>query len=116
MYVLMCTSLPPHLHGVSGHVHRVRGPVGVVLLLASRALLFVDGVTLRLGQAQEAADHGQVLPQRTVLRAGVLLPAQKLTQPALYRKETTERFSLTLHFNCCTHTERNPDQGRRVYP
>lgn len=55
----------------------------VVVLLPGAALLLVDGVALGLGEAQEAADHGEVLPQRPVLRRGILLPAQQLTEPAL---------------------------------
>lgn len=63
-------------------MHEVRRPLAVVLLPGA-ALLLVDGVALALRQAEEAADHGQVLPQRPVLRRGVLLPAQQLTEPAL---------------------------------
>ena len=80
-----------HLQGVGGHVDHVRGSLGVVLLLllllAGSALLLVDGVALPLRQAEEAADHGQVLPQRAVLRGRLLLPAQQLAQPALRARE-----------------------------
>lgn len=62
-----------------------RQSVRAVLLLrrGTAALVFVDGVSLGLRQAQEPADHAEVLPQGPVLWAGVLLPAQQLTQPAL---------------------------------
>ena len=80
-----------HLQGVRGHVDHVRGSLGVVLLLllllAGGALLLVDGVALPLRQAEEAADHGQVLPQSAVLRGRLLLPAQQLTQPALRTRD-----------------------------
>lgn len=58
--------------------------VGAVLLCRCvAALLLIDEISLGLGQAEESADHAQVLPQGPVLRAGILLPAQQLTQPAL---------------------------------
>lgn len=47
------------------------------------ALLLVDGISFSLGQAEEAADHAQILPQGPILWAGILLPTQQLTQPAL---------------------------------
>lgn len=55
------------------------------MLLCRRvvALLLIDGVSFVLGQAEEPADHAQVLPQGPVLWTGVLLPTQQLTQPAL---------------------------------
>lgn len=49
-------------------------------------LLLVDHVPLVLGEVQEAADGAQVLPERAVLGAGVLLPAEQLAQPALGRE------------------------------
>lgn len=59
-------------------------PVSAVLLChCVVALLFIDGISFSLGQAEEAANHAQVLPQGPVLRAGVLLPTQQFTQPAL---------------------------------
>lgn len=61
----------------------------VVVLLPGAALLLVDGVAFHLGEAQEAADHGEVLPERPVLWRGILLPTQQLTEPAL--KEELER-------------------------
>lgn len=54
-----------------------------MVLLPGAALLLVDGVALGLGEAQETADHGEVLPECPVLWRGILLPAQQLTQPAL---------------------------------
>ncbi len=63
-------------------MHQVRRPLAVVLL-PSAALLLVDGVAFALGEAQEAADHGQVFPQRPVFRRWILLPTQQLTEPAL---------------------------------
>lgn len=91
-------------------VAQQRQPVGAVLLLDRRrhrvaALLLVDGVPFGLGQAEEAADHAQVLPQGAVLGAGVLLPAQQLAQPALPGRRLhlvdgtkTRGDSETLHF------------------
>lgn len=59
-------------------------PVGAVLLSRRvAALLLVNSISFSLRQAEEAADHAQVLPQCSVLRARVLFPAQQLTQPAL---------------------------------
>ncbi len=55
----------------------------VVVLLPGAALLLVDGVTFGLGEAQEAADHGEVFPEGPVLRGRILLPTQQLTEPAL---------------------------------
>lgn len=55
----------------------------VVVLLAGAALLLVDGVTFGLREAQEASDHGQVLPECSVLWRRILLPAQQLTEPTL---------------------------------
>lgn len=69
-------------------MHQVRRPL-VVVLLPGAALLLVDGVAFDLGEAQEAADHGEVLPERPVLWRGILLPTQQLTEPAL--KEGLER-------------------------
>lgn len=61
-----------------------RKPVGAVLLhRRAAALLFIDGISFSLGQAEEPADHAQILPQGPVLWAGILLPTQQLTQPAL---------------------------------
>lgn len=59
-------------------------PVNAVLLCSHvAALLFVDGISFILGQAEEAADHAQILPQRPVLWTGFLLPTQQLAQPSL---------------------------------
>lgn len=64
-------------------------PVSAVLLCRRvAAFLFVDGISLSLGQAEEAADHAQILPQGPVLWVGILLPTQQLTQPALQGKVT----------------------------
>lgn len=76
-------------------MHQVRRPF-VVVLLPGAALLLVDGVALHLGKAQEAADHGEVLPQSPVLWSRILLPAQQLTQPAL---QEGEGFSKVRHFD-----------------
>ncbi len=52
-----------------------RKPVSALLLRRrAAALLFIDGISFSLGQAEEAADHAQILPQGPVLRAGILLP------------------------------------------
>lgn len=64
-------------------------PVGTVLGSHAAALLLIDSISLNLGQAEESTDHAQVLPQRAVLWAGILLPPQKLTQPALQNHTTT---------------------------
>lgn len=78
---LLILSLCPHQCAV---VAEQVEPVGAVLLSRrAAALLLVYGVSLGLRQAEEAADHAQVLPQCSVLGAGVLFPAQQLTQPAL---------------------------------
>lgn len=64
-------------------------PVDAVLLSRRvAALLFVDGISFSLGQAEEPADHAQVLPEGPVLWTGILLPAQQLTEPALQRRKT----------------------------
>lgn len=55
----------------------------VVVLLAGAALLLVDGIAFGLREAQEASDHGEVLPERSVLWRRILFPAQQLTEPAL---------------------------------
>ena len=66
-----------------------RQPVSAVLLChCAAALLLIDEVSLGLGQAEESADHAQVLPQGPVLRTGILLPAQQLTEPALEEEHT----------------------------
>lgn len=52
-----------------------REPVSTVLLWRHvAALLFIDGISFGLRQAEESANHAQVLPQGPVLRAGVLFP------------------------------------------
>lgn len=73
---------PPHLQLLRGHVQQVCGPLCVVLL-SGAALLLIDDVALALREAEEAADHRQVFPERAILWGRVLLPAQQLTQPAL---------------------------------
>lgn len=55
----------------------------VVVLLAGAALLLVDGIAFDLREAQEASDHGEVLPECSVLWRRILFPAQQLTEPAL---------------------------------
>lgn len=55
----------------------------VVVLLAGTALLLVDGIAFGLREAQEASDHGEVLPECSVLWRRILFPAQQLTEPAL---------------------------------
>ena len=42
-----------------------------------------------LGKVQEATDGTQVLPECAVLWAGVLLPAEQFTQPALEGEKVT---------------------------
>lgn len=61
----------------------------VVVLLAGAALLLVDGIAFGLREAQEASDHGEVLPECSVLWRRILFPAQQLTEPAL--EKTFER-------------------------
>lgn len=82
-------------------MHHVRWPLVVVLLLPGAALLLVDGVTFDLAEAQEAADHGEVLPERPVLRRRILLPSQQLTEPALkggLEGDTEERKSRSVMY------------------
>lgn len=43
-----------------------------------------------LGKVQETADGTEVLPESTVFWAGVLLPAEQFTQPALEAEKATE--------------------------
>lgn len=69
------------LHGLGGQLDHVLHALTVVV----PRLLLVDHVPLVLGEVQEAADGAEVLPQRAVLRAWVLLPAEQLTEPALRR-------------------------------
>ena len=68
---------------VSRQVQDSVQPLAVVV----PGLLLVDHVSVVLRQGQEPPDGAQVLPQGPVLRAGVLLPAQQITQPALEREE-----------------------------
>lgn len=78
----------------------------VVVLLPGAALLLVDGVAFDLGEAQEAADHGEVFPERPVLRGGILLPTQQLAEPAL--KEGLERESRSVNHGLkCEHRSKN---------
>lgn len=60
----------------------VQDSVDPVAVLLPR-FLFVDLVSVRLRQGQEPSDGAQVLPQSAVLRAGVFLPPEQLTQPTL---------------------------------
>lgn len=53
------------------------------LCVVVSGLLFVGQVSVSLRQAQEPSDGAQVLPQCTVLWAGVLLPSKQFTQPTL---------------------------------
>lgn len=46
-------------------------------------LLLIRQVPVGLRQRQEPSDGAEVVPQSTVLWAGVLLPSKQLTQPAL---------------------------------
>lgn len=80
----------------------MHGALVVVLLLPRAALLLVDGVPLGHAEAQEAADHGEVLPERPVLRRRILLPAQQLTEPALEEglEGDTERKSRSVKHGC----------------
>lgn len=67
------------LYLLVGHVQHRLQPLAVLL----PGLLLVDLVAVALRQPQEPPDGAQVLPQRAVLRARALLPAQELAQPAL---------------------------------
>lgn len=62
-----------NLNLLGGHVDDVRRPVAVVMHRV--ALLFVDGVAFRLGEAEEPSDHGEVLPQGPVFWRRVFFPA-----------------------------------------
>lgn len=53
------------------------------LCVVVSGLFFVSQVSVSLRQAQEPSDGAQVLPQCTVLWAGVLLPSKQFTQPTL---------------------------------
>ena len=77
------------------------------------ALVLVDGVPLGLCQAEEAADHAQVLPQRAVLRVGFLLPAQQLTQPPLWDRGQPRRITISL---ATTNEQRPPCRHAREVP
>lgn len=46
-------------------------------------LLLVCQVSVCLRQRQEPSNGAQVLPQSAILRAGVLLPPEELTEPTL---------------------------------
>lgn len=53
------------------------------LTVVMSGLFLIDHIPLVLGKVQEAADGTEVLPERAVLWAGVLLPAEQFAQPAL---------------------------------
>lgn len=136
---LLILSLCPHQCAV---IAEQVESVGAVLLSGrAAALLLVDRVSFGLRQAEEAADHAQVLPQCSVLRARVLFPAQQLTQPALRSNHThththlfedkldligTGFFYVKIHRVCVVfeHSDaqiygyelmRQEESGRRIY-
>lgn len=61
------------------HVQYGLQPVAVLL----PGLFLVDLVPVGLRQPQEPPDGAQVLPQRAVLGARALFPAEELTEPTL---------------------------------
>lgn len=86
-----------HLQLVGRDVHQVGWSL-VVVLLPGTALLLVDGITLGLGETQEAADHREILPERAVLWGGILFPPQELTEPALMKGfERKRKSGLVMH-------------------
>ena len=52
-----------------------------------------------LGKVQETTDGTEVLPESAVFWAGVLLPAEQFTQPALETEKATE-------WTCRVHSHR----------
>lgn len=58
----------------------------VAMVMHRVALLLIDGIALRLREAEEPPDHGEVLPQGPVFWRRVFFPAQQLTQPPLRDK------------------------------
>lgn len=50
-------------------------------------LFFIGPVSVSLRLLQEPPDGAQVLPQRAVLWAGVLLPPKQLAQPTLEKRQ-----------------------------
>ena len=73
----------------STDLHRLRGELDHVLhalAVVMPGLLLIDHIPLMLRKVQEATDGTEVLPERAVFWAGVLLPAEQFTQPALERE------------------------------
>lgn len=69
-----------------GILRQVEDGVQPLAVMVAR-LLFIGQVPVGLRQRQEPPDGAQVVPQGSVLRAGVLLPSKQLTQPALQRSD-----------------------------
>ena len=74
------------------HLHWLRGKLDHVLhalaVMVPRFLL-INHIPLVLGKVQEATDGTEVLPEGAVFWAGVLLPAEQFTQPALETEKVT---------------------------
>lgn len=81
------TNRPAQVRGRrDADLHRLRGELDHVLhalTVVMSGLFLIDHIPLVLGKVQEAADGTEVLPERAVLWAGVLLPAEQFAQPAL---------------------------------
>lgn len=94
----MCPLDPPHLlawtalprlGGVGADLHwlgRKLDHVLHALAVVMPGFLLVDHIPLMLEKVQEATDGTEVLPESAVFWAGVLLPAEQFTQPALERE------------------------------
>lgn len=77
-----CSDWSTNLHRLRRELDHVLHALAVVM----PGLLLVDHIPLVLGKVQEATDGTEVLPERAVFWAGVLLPAEQFTQPALERE------------------------------
>lgn len=71
-----------HLHWLRGKLDHVLHALAVVV----PGLLLVDHIPLMLGKVQEATNGTEVLPESAVFWAGILLPAEQFTKPALERE------------------------------
>ena len=75
-----------HLHWLRGQLNHVLHALAVMVPW----FLFINHIPLMLGKVQETADGTEVLPESAVFWAGVLLPAEQFTQPALETEKATE--------------------------
>lgn len=84
-----------HLHWLRGKLNHVLHALAVMVPW----FLFINHIPLMLGKVQETADGTEVLPESAVFWAGVLLPAEQFTQPALEAEKATE-------WTCRAHSRR----------